>query len=252
MDLKNMKWGWKKDPDDSRDIPFKAVRLGLVNIAPVVYLIKPPVKDQGDFGSCVFNGIIEEMESVMISNDTIPPVVLSRMFAYWNYRNQYDNINNDSGAFPRDALKVIAKDGICLEEHWQYIDKNFTAKPPEECWEEAKKYKIESYHTLNSLDDMMENVAEGWPFGCGINIYKSFTSKEVAKTGIVPMPSPGEEWLGGHYVFFWGYDRHKQVFHGQNSWGKGWGKDGSFTIPFDYLTNNSFCDDRWTVRTITR
>lgn len=248
----NMKWGWKRDLYDPRDIPFKAVRLGLVNIAPVVYLINPPVKNQGDLGSCVFNGIVEEMESVMIANDTIPPVKLSRLFAYYDYRMQTGQINDDNGAFPRDALKSIAKDGICLESTWPYDVAKFAEKPPDSCWPEAQKYKITSYHTLDTLQDMLECVAEGWPFGCGVTVYKSFMSDEVAKTGIVPMPAPGEECIGGHYVFFSGYDQHKKVFHGQNSWGEDWGNGGRFTIPFDYLANDKLCDDHWTVRTITR
>ena len=248
MDIKT--WGWRKDSRDDRDIPFKAVALGLKNIANVVYLIKPPVKHQLDLGSCVFNGIIEEIESVMIQNNAIPPVVLSRLFAYWNYRSQYANVNEDCGAFPRDAHKSIAKDGICLESSWTYDTERFTERPPDECWVEAQKYKIKSYHSMRSLDDMMECIAEGWPFGCGLAIYKSFMSDEVERTGIVPMPTPGEEFLGGHYVFFWGYDRHKQIFHGQNSWGSEWGNNGSFTIPFDYLTNKQLADDQWTIRTL--
>jgi len=250
--MNNMKWGWKKDPEDVRDIPYKAVSLKLPQIANVVYLIKSPVKNQFDLGSCVFNGVVSEMESVMIQNDTIPPTVLSRLFAYWDYRNQYTNINEDTGAFPRDALKSIQKDGICLETSWPYNTDQWTTKPTDECWDEAKKYKIKSYHSIITLDDMLQSVAEGWPFGCGIYVHKSFMSDEVARTGKVPMPAPGEEMLGGHFVYFWGYDRNKRVFHGQNSWGIEWGKKGTFTIPFDYLTNKNLADDCWTIRTLEK
>jgi len=55
-------------------------------------------------------------------------------------------------------------------------------------------------------------------------VYESFQSREVARTGEVPMPGPDEEALGGHAVLAVGYDDATGRFLVRNSWGPGLGK----------------------------
>jgi hypothetical protein len=43
-------------------------------------------------------------------------------------------------------------------------------------------------------------LADGFPFVLGFSVYTSFEGEEVAKSGIVPMPKPDEENVGGHAV----------------------------------------------------
>ena len=93
---------------------------------------------------------------------------------------------------------------------------------------------------------MLSCLAEGYCFGCGISVYDSFM--DVGAAGIVPMPSKNEQWLGGHAITIWGYHKANKVFFGQNSWGKDWGKDGRFTLPFEYLANVGLASDFWTIR----
>jgi C1A family cysteine protease len=69
----------------------------------------------------------------------------------------------------------------------------------------------------------------------GLTVYESFESPQVAKTGVVPMPAPSEQTLGGHAVMAMGYDDGKQVFIVRNSWRPGWGLKGYFLMPYAYL-----------------
>jgi C1A family cysteine protease len=93
-------------------------------------------------------------------------------------------------------------------------------------------------------------LAEGFPFVFGFTVYDSFESQDVAKTGVVPMPSPDESVLGGHAVVAVGYDDADERFRVRNSWGTGWGQEGYFTMPYASLTNRGLAADFWTLRLV--
>jgi len=77
---------------------------------------------------------------------------------------------------------------------------------------------------------------------------ESFESQEVARTGLVNLPKPQEQVLGGHAVLAVGYDDSNQRFIVRNSWGTDWGLQGYFTLPYKYLSNRNLSDDFWTIR----
>jgi C1A family cysteine protease len=47
-----------------------------------------------------------------------------------------------------------------------------------------------------------------------------------------------------------GYDDSTQQFIVRNSWGTGWGIQGYFMMPYDYLTNTNLSDDFWAIQTV--
>ena len=95
-------------------------------------------------------------------------------------------------------------------------------------------------------------MAEGYPFVFGFTVYESFESEEVARTGEVAMPGPGEKAIGGHAVLAMGYDDAHRRFLVRNSWGTDWGEKGHFTMPYAYLTDSNLSDDFWTIRLVTQ
>jgi C1A family cysteine protease len=116
------------------------------------------------------------------------------------------------------------------------------------CYADALPATISSYQRLQSINDMLQCLAAGFPFVFGFTVYDAFESADVAKTGILNMPAKTEKPLGGHAVMAVGYDQSAARFLVQNSWWSGWGRAGRFTIPFPYLASRTLSDDFWTLR----
>jgi C1A family cysteine protease len=244
------KYGWKGVIPDFRDTAYAYKTIGPrleEDIPPVKYLICPPVVDQEDLGSCVFFALTAHMAATAVQNDR-DPLNLSQLWAYYHYRKTHGLVEYDDGAYIREAIKLVAAAGIPHEDCWPYVTGNFAKGPPDECLIEAKANRIKSYHALETRDDMILCLAAGFGFVCGISVYTSFDSESTAKTGIVTMPGPGDKFLGGHALYFWGYNLHKDVFHFQNSYSRGWGEDGHGTIPISYLSNRGLAGDIFTIR----
>ncbi len=239
-------YGWVPDIPDQRDYLYKAIK-------PVVKLPKEVdlrehcsiVEDQGNLGSCTAQALAGNLEFLDNKIDHLYTDV-SRLFIYYNERALIDAADYDSGAMLRDGIKTLKKDGSCEEYLWPYKIDKFAVKPSKKCYEEAKEHRIESYHRIEILQEMLVCLAEGYPFVFGFTVYDSFETARVAKTGIVNMPKRGEVALGGHAVMAIGYDQSKRRFLVRNSWGTNWGMDGYFTMPFQYL--ETLADDFWTVR----
>jgi C1A family cysteine protease len=155
------------------------------------------------------------------------------------------------GAQIRDAIKSIAKQGVCHESAWPYVASKYATKPPKVAYTEALQHQAIAYHRLKQeLDHMRACLASGYPFVFGITVYDSFESDKVAKSGTLQMPSKKEGLIGGHSVLAVGYDDARKRFTVMNSWGKQWGKDGFFTVPYEYLLESNLAADFWMLRRI--
>jgi C1A family cysteine protease len=274
----NRRYGWLPDLPDNRDLPYKttAPKLKLpdkVDLTPHC----SPVEDQGSLGSCTANACAGNLE--YLERKGINPIPagsssmslwqrllavfglykkplntlgiadfrdVSRLFIYYNARCLIGTANQDSGAFIRDCMKTLASQGHCLESLWSYDINKFTTRPSQIAYMDAAKHTIMVYMRLLTLNEMLTCLADGYPFVFGITLYESFESDHVKLSGVVDMPKPGERAIGGHAVLAVGYDQASQRFLVRNSWGSGWGQNGYFTIPYDYVMGLG--DDFWTIR----
>jgi C1A family cysteine protease len=206
-----------------------------------------PVEDQGALGSCTANALVGALE-FLEKKDGAAFVDLSRLFVYYNERVIEGTADSDSGAFLRDGIKSLAKQGVCPEPEWPYRIAAFRKKPTPKCYADAANHQITSYRRIVTTDEMRTCLADGFPFVFGFTVYESFESSQVAKTGIVNLPKPKEQVVGGHAVAAVGYDEAAQRFIARNSWGTNWGMRGYFTIPYEYLADRNLSDDFWTIR----
>jgi len=245
-------YGWTPDLPDHRDLLYSA-QPNLLAALPAKVDLRPqcpPVYDQSQLGSCTANsiGAAFEFDQMKQQENAFMP---SRLFIYYNERIIEGTVSSDSGAQIRDGIKSIGQQGVCPETDWPYDITKFAVRPSANAYTDAAKNKAVSYQRIaRTLPQMKGCCAEGYPWVFGFTVYESFESPQVAQTGIVPMPSPTEQVLGGHAVLCVGYDDSQQRFIVRNSWGAGWGMQGYFMMPYAYLLDVNLSDDFWTVRLV--
>ena len=176
--------------------------------------------------------------------DTPSYTPLSRLFWYYIVRVLEGDVNQDGGAEPRDAWKLLAQNGICSEALWGYNLSKLYTKPTANCYT-AATYKISSYHTLsdpnnnitNEITNIKQALASNNVIQLGFTVYASFMDDGwINSTGVMPIPALGEEVEGGHAVCVYGYDAN--YLYIRNSWGVNWGKfNGDFKMPISFLSH---------------
>jgi C1A family cysteine protease len=242
------------DLPDARDFAYAAPLMRFPQgLPPSVDLRSecPPVYDQGQLGCCTGNGIAGVIEFDQRKQGT-REFTPSRLFIYYNERVMEGTVAQDSGAQIRDGIKSVATLGAPPETDWPYDIAKFADQPPANAYTDAKQDLVSVYaRVLQDLTQMQGCLAEGYPFVFGFTVYTSFESDQVAATGIVPMPAPGEKVAGGHCVVAVGYDNGPRSFIVRNSWGTSWGKAGYCMMPYEYLLTPHLASDFWTVRSVT-
>jgi C1A family cysteine protease len=249
------KYNLKKDEPDHRDFIFKAEKLGVDNvILPPTYDLRatgciPPILNQGQIGSCGPNQISNALRFCLKKNKCVD-FQPSRLFIYFFTRLfEGSPLNQDTGISIRGGLNAVQKYGACSENNWGYDTSKFTVQPTKESITAARSH-IPGFKYISipqNLTNIKQAVYGGFPVILGIQLYDSFESDTVARTGVVPMPNKSKEaLLGGHCVSLIGYDDNKKVFIMMNSWGN-WGNKGFFTLPYDYILNSDLSSSFWIV-----
>lgn len=258
---KRVNFGWLPDLPDFRDIPafpHKAVIPGVANRLPMTMDLREKhqfqVNDQGYIGSCVAHAVSSAIEyekhmrpddpkvSDFLERDRLFPV--SRLFLYYEARKVIGMVDEDSGCYIRDAMRVAYNIGAPRETGWSYREDMFAVQPPGWSYRSAPYHKITSYKSVAvDNDEIRLALATGSPVVFGISVFDSFYRGE--NNGIVPMPSYSDEYLGGHAMLIVGYNDSVRRYTVLNSWGPTWGDSGFCYIPYDYIGNRQLGADYW-------
>jgi C1A family cysteine protease len=244
-------YGWIPQLPDLRDARLAVPKV--TSLPESVDMSKdpamPPIYDQGQLGSCTANAIAAavDFENHRQNGLFITP---SRLWIYYQERVIEGSVREDAGASLRDGMKSVSKLGVCPETDWPYDIDTFADKPPQTDYASALKDKVLLYEAApQELFALKSLLASGLPIVFGFSVYESFESKAVAKTGVIPMPSPTESMIGGHACVLVGYNDAHDRFLVRNSWGTDWGNDGYFEMPYQYPTSALLASDFWAVQT---
>ena len=264
MSSSKSRYSLVKDVPDSRDYVYSLERHQLCGVLPPRVDLRrecPRVLDQGSIGTCTAHAVAAaySYEQRVQKARVITP---SRLFIYYNERVLTHQRNLNAVVRLRDAIKAVAKRGVCAESLWPYSEdpKVLRRKPPKEAFEAAANHRILEYHRIlieshnpeEFLKHLKRCLADRCPFAFGFMLYESLESNEVRRTGIMPFPNPTREQLkGGHAVMAVGYDDHRNAFLVRNSWGPTWGIGGYFWMPYRFISNPEFTHSFWTIRGVS-
>jgi C1A family cysteine protease len=255
LNLRN--YNWRPQKPDFRDVAYKP--LGTPNLPSMVDLrpLCSPVFDQGQIGSCTANALagayefleLKDLKAKTPGTEEFDPSKFynaSRLFVYYFERFLEGDVDQDGGAEIRDGIKVLNTYGVPEEAVWPYDQSLLFQQPDNEAVVQATSHKISTYQALKT-SDIKEVLSSGYPVAFGISVYESFESPQVAQTGMVPVPGPDEQMIGGHAILAVGYDDSLGAYIMRNSWGAGWGLAGYFYLPYDYVNNPGLASDFWTM-----
>ena len=244
------KYGYIRDSKDGRDAEFADLhRLTALKLPTKVDLTPgcSPVEDQGQLGSCTANAIVGGLEFLEIK-EKLPFADLSRLMLYYDERVIEGTVSQDAGAQIRDGIKSMASTGVCPERMWPYTVSMFKTKPTAQCFTDAAAHRISTYSRLSSLGDMLNCLAQGFPFVFGCDVFAAIESDQVAQTGRIPMPKKGEQPIGGHAMLCVGYSQKKRPVHRPQFVGLGLGSQGvlhdALRLPERSQSDNGYLDDQ--------
>jgi len=232
MLVQKAKYNVRQDPGDWRDLPYSFARQPLREMVDLRNWASP-VESQGHLGSCTGQAVVGAYE--LLLNKEVPTKFtdLSRLFVYYNARLIENVVNEDVGAYMRDAVKAVQKYGVCAESIWPYNIQDFSITPSISSYEDATHRNIKNYYRISTLEDILDAINKDWPVVFSMKVYTSFDNLYDSEN-TTQLPSSGEEPIGAHAMCLVGYDLQKQMLLARNSFGTDWGMDGYCYIPFDY------------------
>lgn len=207
-----------------------------------------PIKNQKNTGCCTGETKASTFEWIVRKYmPKLGPLVFSPMYAYAVELIAQGNFPEDEGSDGVTLCRTAIESGCCLEEEYPFFDLRIL-KPTTDQTMRASKHKIVgAYHGVVSSRVALTVLGDvvPWPLQIGFSVYESFMSDFTSKTGIIPVPEPGEKNLGGHEVKASGYDigvtptlRPKgcpPAIKFQNSWDTDWGIGGYAWMPLEIL-----------------
>jgi len=233
--------GCVKDPYDHRDLTVGP----LLKLSPLPERVDhsealPPIFDQGPAGTCVAcaTGYYDKSFQEGLEHGwalTFPQHQFSPLFIYSQRRNQPE----DHGMTIREGMKIIKEQGICSLACMPYSPSRINQPPTPEQRKAALPYKAKSYARITSIAEMEAYLMTNC-FVAGVMVHEQFMD---APAGVIPMPEPGCEYLGGHAICVVGFDQRNRMFKFANSWGTQWGDRGFGHI--SYATLQALLMDAW-------
>jgi len=243
------KMGLRKDSYDHRDH---------LHMLPTIIPEMPPKVDLRGKIKTVFKQCWNDCSANVISNVVMSlkddDKAVSRLFQYYNSRFVADpDFITDNGATYRDALKALQKFGFVNEEEWDYSDDHVNTPPTDEVFTLGlnNTYFIKSYRKLfPTLTNIKYTLFTGNLIMLGIAIWDNFVNLD--SNFVAPLPAKDSVFCGLHAVLMCGFDDALQSCLCVNSWGRDWGDQGFFYLPYKFVLDEQLAMDFWMIKTKTQ
>lgn len=217
------------------------------------------VKNQGGTGSCVAHACSSVVEFHNKRQENTD-VVFSTEFIY-GYRPVGYYIGE--GMYIRNALKTLREVGDCpladlkgnhkCPEAMEAVESN-----KKELMDKAYPHRISTYAKVSTTEEIKKALMDFGYVVVSMPWYKDYKLKK----GVYTYTS--DETNGLHCVLIYGWDERGWLVH--NSWGKTWGKNGKFVVPFDFKWSEAWAvtdkiigegdvvrpTDNWFVKTFSK
>ena len=197
----------------------------------------PAPGDQGRQGSCVgwatayaLKSFHEKLEMGWSLNTA--DHLFSPAFVY----NQI-NGGKDEGSYIFHALDLAVSQGMATLGRMPYSDTDYLTQPSAAARAEAADYKAAEWYRINDTSQIKAALVNRNPVIAGITVYQQLMDLHGPES--VYNTASGQS-LGGHAVTIVGYDdnRYGGAFKVINSWGRSWGDDGYFWMPYAFAAQN--------------
>ncbi len=241
MDFKNRPLGVipsKPDHRDYRLYEFTSIEKEF----PDYYLAPPytreediPVYDQNGFGMCVaFSGAsIKEQQEYKETGRAI------RMSPGFIYGNREEGMYLGEGMMPREAWKMLCKDGTPAFEDFPILGVFATChtevmRNKERLLKKARNNRALSYVAINFRDtsEVKTAITKCGFINLDIAVYNDFY--DCPKSGYLSKTRGSINGYHALTVVGWKTYNGKTYWIVLNSWGKEWGKNGLCYMPADY------------------
>ena len=245
---RDLAYGWEPDPQDDRNETYEFQTTWAAKASSSASSIDnskyyKPISNQWHMPSCTANAGADYLEAVDIYDKIRSGVDIysavanqpdySRMFLWWNGRNEMDppRIHDEkSGCYNRLIMDVAARFGVPEEKYWPYNEEKLpplnrerpVVRPSVTAYRMARPHTIERYHALLGKDDArLEQVIKALKANPGV-LFGTALGEEFGSVGDKVLRIP-KTTIARHAMVIVGYERSKAAFLVRNSHGLGFG-----------------------------
>lgn len=210
---------------DVRD--YKFVCTVGVNEFPEEYALKTVrIKNQGSVGSCVAHALssIVEYYNLIQRNDT------TEMSTGYIYGNRSNSLHKNPGMVVRDALNIVRRYGDVSKKDFPENVETPDAialyeQRATDLYSAGRPNRITKYCRIYTINEAKLALSAGIPLLMAMDWYADMKVVD----GVLTTNYSSLE--GGHCMFIYGWE--ERGWRVQNSWGKGWGTNGTFVLPYE-------------------
>lgn len=182
------------------------------------------IKNQKSVSSCVAHALSTILEYHAKNRNT-----LSTNFIYGIRKELFKH--EGKGMYLRDACKIATSYGDPLESDCPGNDEipecfNLASQvfQNEEIMKRAADYRTKSYYNCNTIDEIKYALINYGPLLASLKWYNDYKIKNGLLVG------GASKDYGYHAIVIYGFN--EEGFLCQNSWGRSWGDNGRFTVPY--------------------